>query len=289
MTFEISRRATLGMLGGAIGASLASPLVRAAGTPARSLDLEDPAVLGKTFRKLAYSLDETLTFWWLRGTRYGVVDSVATPLWDMYVGTWLRTRDLEGGDYELTTAGANFYTAPGSDTLLESFENPYTGKTVPLTYRAPAARKTVVSAAGGSNFMPEPRPGMTIRSKREAGPGWVHGDEVIVRGDIFFYSEPLDPEAGPPAFNVNDWSTYIGSLSDVTDPAITNAPCRQQFNDILTWPPWLEMQGYPGMYYSQCYGRKAFRLDDMPSTWQRIFMQRFPEAAADPGAILDQA
>jgi hypothetical protein len=290
MTHTISRRSALGLMGAAAGVAVTGtgPLAGAAEGSARSLDLDDKDTLARTHRKLAFSLDEELTFWWLRGTRFGVVDALATPFWDMYVGTWLRTRDLEDGGYEVTSAGANFYTPPGGDTLLEVFRNPYTGKDIQMKYNAPKARRTAMGPEGGSSFTPD-MPGMKVTSSHGAGPGWVEGDDVVVQGDMFFYADPMDPSSGEKSFRVNDWSTYVAKMSDVIDPAVTNAPCSQQFVDILHWPKWLEMDGQPGSYFSRNFGRKVFDYQQMPATWRKLFEGQFPEAAGDPSGILDMA
>jgi hypothetical protein len=143
------------------------------------------------FRKLAYSMDDRVTWWWLHGTRYGIVGSVATPFWEMHVATWFRTRDLADGRYEVTSAGANFYTLPGETQLLERFANPYTGKTVEVPYGTPKATVTVYDRKGGSPFAPGAIPGMSIsRSNTDIGPAWIEADEVRVRGDVMSVDLP---------------------------------------------------------------------------------------------------
>ena len=105
---DINRRTALGLIGAAGGLLATSNLVSAAAPANSAPDLGDQKQLFNAFRKLAYSMDGDVTWWWMRGTRFGVVDSVATPFWDMYVGSWFTTRDLDDGAYEVTMAGANF-------------------------------------------------------------------------------------------------------------------------------------------------------------------------------------
>jgi len=286
MANEISRRQTLGLMGAAgiaaSGLGLAAPTAQAA--PA-AIDLDDEKELTLAFRKLAYSLDEKMYFWWMRGTRYGVVDAEATPFWDMYVGTWFKTRDREDGNYEVIMGAANFYTPPGETTLLETFSNPYTGRDVKLNYKEPKPWTTVMAPGVGSAFAPA-MPNMKTTSGNAAGPGWIEGEDVAIRGDMFMYAEPLDAQAGPPPFRVNDWSTYVGKLSELADPALKSAPCVQYFTDILTWPQWLEMGAQPGSYVSRCFGRKVADYAQMPATWRKLFEAAFPAVAKDPASIL---
>ena len=291
----INRREALGALSGALGAGAAAEaglfgagaLGVAATAQAAGKASFDPANqdhLAMAFRKLAYSMDDTLTFWWMRGTRYGVVGSVATPFWDMYVAAWFTTRDLPDGRWEVTMASGNLYTPVGDTTLLEKFDNPYTGKTVEVPYNRPRAIKAVYDRKGGSPFAGSDAPGMKSTRKTDFGPAWVVGDVLHVQGDMMLDNRPL--EAGKKSFTVNDWSTYIGSVADVLDPRQKNPPSAHMFNDILDFPPWLQMGDQPGVFVSRCYGRKVRDMRSMPPVWQALFAQKFPDVAADPGAVL---
>jgi len=92
--------------------------------------------------------------------------------------------------------------------------------------------------------------------------------------------------AGQRAFNVNDWSTYVGSWREVRDPAIRNTAAAQTFTDMLDFPAWLQMGDTQGTFVSRCYGRKVTRYEDMPTIWRRHFEARFPEVARNPAALL---
>jgi hypothetical protein len=58
------------------------------------------------------------------------------------------------------------------------------------------------------------------------------------------------------------------------------------FNDLNTWPPWLEMGDIEGIYFSRALGRKVFALADMPLLWQSEMMRRLPQIARDPVGLL---
>ena len=65
-----------------------------------------------------------------------------------------------------------------------------------------------------------------------------------------------------------------------------NAPAAQFFNDILTWPKWLQMGDHPGSFFSRCFGRKVFAYERMPTLWRELFRRAQPEAARDPLGLL---
>lgn len=284
----IQRRTALGLFAGAAAGAIAlpSPALGAGGSkkPA-AFDPANPQQLALAFRKLAYSADDKLTFWWMKGTRYGVTDSVATPFWDMYVAAWFTTRDLPDGKYEVKMAGGNLYTMPGGTALLEKFANPYTGETVDVPYNKPRVSTTVYDSVRGSLFGSLQMPGMKVTGKSDAvGPAWVEGDTLLVQGDLMLHAESVD--SSRPSFTVNDWSTYIGSLADVMNPKKPNPPATQMFNDILDFPAWLKMGDHKGTYLSRCYGRKVYDYASMPAVWRKLFEQKFPDIAKDPRAVL---
>jgi hypothetical protein len=91
------------------------------------------------------------------------------------------------------------------------------------------------------------------------------------------YAQPVE---------VNDLTTYFGSLRDIVNPKIASAPAAQVFSDINTWPGWLEMGDQPGNYYSRAYGEKVFSYNAMPKLWRDLMAQEYPEIAKDPAAAL---
>ena len=246
-------------------------------------DLRDPRQLSLAFRKLAWSMDDGLSFWWLRGVRYGMRGAVATPFWDMHVGLWFRTRDIGNDRYEVLRASANFYTPVGESSLLEQFANPFTGQMLPVRYATPRLAKQTYDMDGRGPTR-EATPGVNGMTVSSIGPAWLEGDEIAIQGDVMLRNEPA--AAGQRAFNVNDWSTYVGSWREVRDPTILNPAAAQTFTDVLDFPAWLQMGDTQGTFVSRCYGRKVTRYEDMPSIWRRHFEARFPDVARNPAALL---
>lgn len=287
----IDRRTALALLAaGTAGASgLPAPAGAAAGAaagrPAHAFDPRDQRQLALAFRKLAWSADEAVSYWWMRGTRYGVQGSVATPFWDMYVAAWFTTRDTGDGTYDVRLTSANFYTPVGGDTLLEKFANPYTGRTVDVPYGRPRAIVAKYDLKGGSPFGTR-IPGMKSTVSSDIGPAWIEGDELAIRGDLVLHAEPEQPAPGRRSLTVNDWSTYVGSLAEVMDPAVRNPAAAQVFVDVLDFPAWLQMGDAPGTFVSHCYARKVRSYAAMPATWRRHFEAKFPDLAQDPGALV---
>jgi hypothetical protein len=231
-------------------------------------------------RKLAYSMDSSLTFSWLRGIRYAAVDNVLRPLWTMHLGTLFRTHDLSNG-YAVTAATTTFYTDLDTGQLLKTYPNPITGKTVDVRYFPPTPQTMTYGRSGPPK--PDSGPLARLENNVDTGPAWIDGDTISVLGDHLAYSH----EAGPSRIRVNDLSTFVGLAKDVADPRLPNPPSTMIFNDLNTWPPWLQMGDAPGAYFSRAWGRKEFSYDAMPGVWRALMRTEHPRIAADPAGALE--
>lgn len=281
----MNRRDSLGILGSAlVGAAAVAPGSADARkpTPQLTLNPSDPADLAMIHRKLAWSLDESVGFWWLKGIRYAALPPTYTPFWNMLIGTLFTVRDVDAETYAVTTLTTTFYTDLATGELLETFNNPITGKQVKINY-APAKARTRQFNRGGEveGFA---MPGTTTTHSSAPGPAWIEGDDVWVRSDMAFRAVPTDLTRK--AFQVEDLSTYFASLRDVADPRKKAIPAGQVFSDMLNFPPWLEMGDRNGHYFSRCFGRKVFSAAAMPADWQRLMAVRHPDILRDPKAAL---
>jgi hypothetical protein len=278
------RRALL-RRGVASTAALLSPLSPARAEPAPS-QIDQPArPVGDAqtvHRKLAYSMDSSLTFSWLRGIRYAAVDNVLRPLWTMHLGTLFRTQDLVNG-YAVTAATSTFYTDLDTGKLLTTVKHPITGKTLDVRYFPPTPQTMIYGRSGPP--LPDSGPLAPLENHVDTGPAWIDGDTISVLGDHLAYSH----EVGPSRIRVNDLSTFVGLAKDVADPRMPNPPSTMIFNDLNTWPPWLQMGDAPGAYFSRAWGRKEFSYDAMPGVWRALMRTEYPAIAADPAAVLGTA
>jgi hypothetical protein len=127
-------------------------------------------------------------------------------------------------------------------------------------------------------------PGTVATRSAEPGPAGIEGDDVWVRSDYAVRAVPDDATRRP--FQVEDLSTYFGSLKDVANPAAEAIPAAQVFTDLLNFPGWLEMGDRNGHFFSRCFGRKVFHTAAMPREWQRLMAEHHPDVLADPLAAL---
>jgi len=274
---RITRRAALRGAGGFLAAGAIGG--RAEAAPSAGFDPAAGAQRALAFRKLAWSMDDRITYNWLRGRRYGLHGGKLYPFWDMVVGTLFRVSERGDGRYDVTSIGASFYTDVNTGRLIEMFDNPLTGKRVKIGFFPPVPQTI---SYGPEGRIDTPKGVLAGLARTVAiGPAWTQDGDVFVMGDTMLHGE-----LNQRAVHVNDLDTYAGRLRDVLDPAQKNPPARMMFNDLNTWPPWLEMGDIEGIYFSRAMGEKAFALSAMPAVWQAEMTRRLPQIARDPVGLL---
>ncbi len=278
----LGRRPLLQGMIAAGSASLIPAAAQAAHPALLKLDPANPVDQALIFRKLSYAADDRVGFWWLLGTRYGLIETKLTPLWQIHIGSIFKVRDLAEGVYEVTRLGASFYTDLTTGAYLQKFSNPLNNKVIEIEYYPPKPVKVKYDVAG----LMEPASGRVARgtSIGAIGPAWIQNDDVWVQSDHLSDVPPVSPGSRP--VRVSDLVTYFGSLKEVANPAIKMPGAGHAFTDINSWPDWMEMGDRPGDYYSRCYGKKVASYAEMPELWRRLVAQEYPEVAKDPLAAL---
>jgi hypothetical protein len=286
MTRIDRRRFTSGLAlaGAALAAGTASAASGAAArttAPPATARLDDPANLHRVYRRARFAGDERIVFWWMLGRRYGFVDTVLTPFFDMQVGSWHRCRDLGDGRYEVRSASAMYHTDLASGELVEDWANPVTGKTVRFSYPAPAASVTVYSYAEGLQDAPPP-PAMKMDRRHALAPLELLGEEAWLREE----SHLMVVYANGRQQRVHDMYTFNSPAAALRDARQAFVPATVHFNDYNGWSPRFEMGDAPGSSVARCSGRKVAMLDEMPASWLRLARRLHGDALRDPARSL---
>lgn len=291
----MNRRNTLGLMGASLLGTACSGYSRAQTTnsPALELDPSNPEDLHYMHRKLAYSLDDRPVYWNINALRMGFKDGILTPFWRLHVGIIYKIENLGPHNYKTHYIIKIFYTDLKTGKLLETFENPYTGET-----RVCEQPKLVKSASvHGLKGVQRPTPSQAqsngsdkpgpISRNDEIGPAWVEGDDVWLNADSMLRSEP--PNRLNQLVQVNDWSTYHGSMRELADPSLTSAAATHTFNDLNTFNhPWIGMEGIRAWSISRGFGRKSHSPEGLPKLWRKFAAESHPELLTDdPGFKTD--
>lgn len=240
-------------------------------------------------RKLAFALDERPVYWDINALRMGFKDGVLTPLWNMHVGIIYKTLTQGEHSYISKAIIKIFYTDLESGKLLETFKNPYTGETI--TARKPGLVK--INRLHGlksverslKDDMNKQDQGETFRYG-DIGPARVIGDDIWLNADSGYRYER--PNTYNRLIAVNDWSTYHGSMREVTDPTLMSANATHTFNDLNAFnSAWSGMDGLKVWSVSRGYGRKRYKAEDMPDDWKQFVADTHPELLSNAPSFAD--
>ncbi len=255
------------LAGGAFSASAAAP----------ALDLEDPAVRARVRAKVSGSAAEETVYKFYRLHLYAYMhDGNLKPLYTMNNLNVTQCRPLEDNYYSFKVFEAGVYCKFDTDEVLESWENPITGEVrEPWTFIG--GPLNVKLGPDGVETPPEATVHPTAL-RMEAYGGMV----FVPVASHFSYPSPFDPEEWPKesAGPVNYWDSLFvlaSKVEDVVNPDIDNAPAFCQFQNLVSWGPWVGMGGIAGRSYGRAYGTKLSGPDDLPPGARRSLELKAPK------------
>jgi len=289
--FHVSRRNTLGILIGSFLAGAGSVLAPAAHSASPlpsgkngSLDPYDADDFAVISRKLLYRGDDGLCFAWLKATKYALVKSSLTPLHSMESGALFRIQTTTDG-YDVTTLERTFYTAVGTDELLDEWRNPLTGETLILK-RGPVGPTTQKYRRDGSLVLPKAYLGLDFEATSSTRLANIHGDDIwlLVDSDAKVFRNGPDK----PPFHVTEMRTTQARLSDAIEPKNNLVETSLSLHEVNSWPETMRMGDIDGSVIIRGFGRKIFDFNKMPDSWLTKLRRINPDIAADPVAALDK-
>ena len=255
------------LAGGALSASAAAP----------TLDLEDPAVRARVRAKVSGSAGEEKVYKFYRLHIYAYMhDGNLKPMYTMNNLNVTLCRPLEDNYYAFKVFEAGVYCKFDTDEVLESWENPVTGEVrEPWTFIG--GPLNVKLGPDGVETPPEATVHPTAL-RMEAYGGMV----FVPVASHFSYPSPFDPEEWPKesAGPVNYWDSLFvlaAKVEDVANPDIDNAPAFCQFQNLVSWGPWVGMGGIAGRSYGRAYGAKLSGPDDLPPGARRSLELKAPK------------
>jgi len=280
MNNSVSRRYVLRVaasapLLGTVGTSHAETLPR--NPPA------DPIQLLQTYRKMRFALHDEPVYWWMRATKYGLVDSLLTPLYEMEIASIFKVVESNSDNFITKALEIVYATDAETGKLLKEWVNPYTGDALPM-HHIPIGPNTMNYTVDGAE-LPTELPGATLEASREFGPIWFEADSVWLRDDTAARVTQADGKSKP--FRVYDWPTYHSKRADVSDPASDSAPCGVSFTAVSDWQRWMGMQGRPGNLMTRGSGQKVANYDHLPARFRGLLEEVHPTIAANPEKALD--
>ena len=251
----------------------------AAPAPAGKIyDLDNRADNLEAFMKVRGSLvDDEEVIYYANGKIYGFVDGERDkPLMGFEMYNIGRVRKLGEGDYQLLTNEVLLYTDLETGEVLETFANPYTGKTVDIlhVWNSPVNQ--------------------SMKLEGKYGPWMVnwnrYGEDVIcMNADVFLaYPSPLKVAEFPDnsasdLYEAAELFQFFFS-EDELNSAANSIDCTISWTRIGPWLPWLEMGQRPGRMVYQGAGYKLLEkdYDKMPAVLRNYVAANNPEYRHSP-------
>jgi hypothetical protein len=239
----------------------------------------------RRYRQVRFALHDRVFFWWMRGTKYGVIDAQATPLYAMEIGSIFRCTTTADGGFTVQSLELFYNTDLETGEPLRRWRNPYTEETIDVRATEPVGPVSVPYGAGGPQ-LPTTLPGATLRHQHHSE--FLDGDAgtMLLRDESVSVVSATGAVA--PDFHVADLSTYQVARRDLANPHQRWGPASVSFNAMSSWQRWMKMQDRPGSLLSRGVGRKVARMDDMPASYLRLLERLHPDIRRDPAAALER-
>jgi hypothetical protein len=263
--------------------------ISVAGTPAFARGGGDLAVAGNFLSaavKLRGSTDDRLCMGWVTGTRYAVIEHEAIPMFGFLAGTFSRYRKIRPDAYQAHAIEVAYFTDLEHGKLLESWENPVTGKTVevPQVRMGPAS---FIITAEGLEIQQAAGEAVGMDLKHRFTPAVTRGNDVWISEEIYVNGTPPGRESKP--FVYNEMTTYHGLQSDIEDPMQATVPTTVSFHGLVTWRPWMGFGDTPGHTTAHGAGARADKLEDLPEYYVDLTAQYHPDVLENSLAVLDSS
>jgi len=261
----------------AMGAALLLPLSACAEPKTAGAQTIDPDTREgylKIQRKIQCNLQDNKeeTYVW-QGRAYarvqGTRDKHLFNLMGMNVRKCATVNDPKQGEgYRMVTREIMLYLDPKTNTLLKSWENPYTGDTVEVIHVANDPVNSRPNFGLG-------RDGKPLKfDVNVIGNTWQMNVEVPL-----FYHNVLGGEYQKyvgGTYHATEIFDFYGDVDELMDANIDSSAARVAWVRISDWLPWMEMNGRQGTMYFNAQGGKLESWDQLPDLMKAEIDRNYP-------------
>jgi hypothetical protein len=259
------------------------------------VDLESPDGLLTALVRMRGRLDEQLSFIWMRGLRYTLIDGEAVPLCGYLGGGITRYRRLGDAMFEFLLYEISYYTDLASGDVLKRVRMPRTGREVdvPLYRTGPGrhvimlanneeldwSRERTTSAELARQIAPDAKVyyGFNVR------PATRFNGRVWIRNDSFTRLVPNDPKQA--GLFYKEAITYQVGEAELAAPGVS-VDASISYALATAWRPWMQMDGINGLTLDDGIGGKVADIRAMPEDFVRLTARHHPDVLDNPAALL---
>ncbi len=274
----INRRESLGLLTGVLMTATAS-----SGEAATHNDSDAGGSSGaapdllQSLMKLRAALDDRMTLEWFQGVVYGVVDSAMTPLFSVNAVAFAWYQQAEDGSFRGRRAEVTYHGDLASGKRLSTFVNPYNDKILEVPMSRTPSQDAVIDNNG--LVIPGQMGPLRIEGFPSLGPITVNGARSWVRMDT--RSRLFAPGVEKPVTEYGESISYAGRTADLLDQTRMSAPCQISYTNVMSWRPWMQMDGRSGHTVTVASGEKVESLAEVPPQLGAFVRAEHPDLAED--------
>lgn len=270
-------------IGGPLLAGRAASQPIAVSSEPEALLPTSPAASLHGFMRLFAGINSTSVF-----TNEGIIygkspDDLPRPLFGFLAVLEIRTRQLDEDRFQAEQKEAMVCLDLSSRTLLDSWQNPYTGEVlIPVGYVSPVNRYFFTPTGSYMRTLPEGGGTPTPRDWRSsASDVWFTESRYNQFPAGISADEFPRAYAGPMRRSV-DILSYRASARDFADPSLASVPSTLTMVSDTPWPLWMMMGGEPGGAIWHGFGQKYASLADLPNVNRRLIEAAYPGFLDDP-------
>jgi hypothetical protein len=242
------------------------------------LDLEDPVARARIRAKISGSVLPAKIHGLSQLHIYAYLnEGNVKPLMTMWNYTVTKWEPVSATQFSMQHYESGIYTKFNTEEVIEVWDNPVTGEQREVWPFLSGPIKGDVGPDGmvtGANATVKPD-SMGIH---------IIGDQVYVpTQSSFSFPNPFKADKWPkesagPMFFWDSFSTQSARLEHVADPDLASVPSSHQFQNLVSWHPWLGMGGLDGRTFGRAYGNKLTGgFDEVPKFLQAALEKQTPE------------
>lgn len=256
-------------------AAFTSPSLASADDPAISQDnLVSPQWNLDALTRVNGAGDGGTGCWWAKGQVYGLPkDELRRPLLGIY-GCRLVKYDRVQAGYNVTTRDFAFFTDLITGEVLQQFQNPFTGRTVPV--RPILTRRHVwVLGPNGQILSEEYQGNQSSLVGRPFVMPWTFADSRAWANLETFIKYPTGMVG-------SEILIFECSIEDLLSPKVKSVPAAFTWVNESGWFNWLEMPDVPGGILMVSSGAKVDNQHALPPALKAMASRIFPGLLDDP-------
>lgn len=229
--------------------------------------------------KMRCSLDasEHVVSWW-KGSIFVVLPSKAPQSIMGFEGFNIcRMAKQDDGSWQFISRELSFYRDLKTGELIDTWENPLSGKTNEVLHVANDPVNSVFGAPGRPMLLP-----------------WESGtstdDTLMMTFNVpLTYPNPLSPtdfpaESSGEMYVGSEHFMFFTSRKALEDDSLMQAPSHYGWTRIGPWLPWMKMGTAPGHLLYIAQGSKLDGIKDLPTDMQARIERDYPEYVRAPEA-----